>query len=359
MQLKLSVTTETGAEDITQIVPAYNLSGEYTQCARTLSFGLISSPVDTHVPTVDIPLGAGVRLDMGEKNVFTGNVFTRQKSTDSNTVEITCFDRGIYLKRNKAVYKFTNMTPEDITRRVCADFDIPTGSIIATGVKITRNFVGVTLYQIVQTAYTLASYETGEKYQIRFEGEKLTVLKKDISQQTLILQGGSNLMSLAVTESVEQMVNQVAIFSADETLVGTMRDDALIPLYGLMQEYLKQTKDDDGQAKARRILADNGVIQKITVNNLGNAECITGNAVVVQEPYTKLFGLFWIDADTHTWKNGIYLNKLVLNFRRMMDAQEAGSLPVATYAGGGGSRESGAQDIWEYLWTYGGSERAK
>lgn len=351
MQLKLSVTTAAGTADITGLIPSITWSGEYTQCSRTLTGGILSSPVDTNVPVVDIPLGSGVRFEANGQRRFSGHVFTRQKSTESNTFDITCYDGGFYLKKNRAVYKFTDMTPEDVTRRVCEDFGIPVGALARTGEKITRNFIGVSLYQIIQTAYTLASYKTGDKYHIRFSGDALNVVIKDVSSETLIIQGGSNMMSAAVTESIANMINQVAIYDADENMVGTVKNEELIGLYGLMQEYLKQSKDNDAAVKASKLLEDNGVSQKITINNLGSLECVTGNAVVVREPHTGLYGLFWIDSDTHTWKNGLYLNKLVLNFRRMMDEQEAGSLPTASYSGGGSTNS--VSDKWEYLYKSG------
>lgn len=45
---------------------------------------------------------------------------------------------------------------------------------------------------------------------------------------------------------------------------------------------------------------------------------------MVKEPYTGLSGVFFIDADSHTWKNGIYTNKLTLNFQNLMDEKESG-----------------------------------
>jgi len=328
--------------------PTVNWSGDIAQCGRTLSFGTLTSPVDHNIPKIDIPLGAGVHLAADAQTLFEGYVFSRQKLTDSSTQEITCFDRGIYVKKNTAVYKFTNMTPEAITKRVCDDFEIETGNLASTNVKLSRNFIGVTLYQIIQTVYTLASRATGDAYHIRFEGSKLTVRVKGISQETLVIEGGSNLMSAAVTESIERMVSQVAIYGADDNLLRTVRNEELIKLYGVMQEYMKQGKDEDAEVKAQKLLDENGVSQKLTVNNLGSIECITGSAIVVQEPYTGLHGLFWIDSDVHTWKNGLYLNKLVLNFRRMMDEQEAGSLPTAKYSGSGAKKA--VNEKWEYIY---------
>lgn len=69
--------------------------------------------------------------------------------------------------------------------------------------------------------------------------------------------------------------------------------------------------------------------QTITVDCLGNTANTAGGSVVVREPYTGLYGLFYIDSDVHEWKRGQYYNKLTLNYKRMMDEQEAGSLPNA------------------------------
>ena len=62
--------------------------------------------------------------------------------------------------------------------------------------------------------------------------------------------------------------------------------------------------------------------QTITVDCLGNTANTAGGSVVVREPYTGLYGLFYIDSDVHEWKRGQYYNKLTLNYKRMMDEQE-------------------------------------
>jgi hypothetical protein len=344
-QISLAVSTADSASDITQLLTSVNWSGDIAQCGRTLSFSVAASPVDKNIPEIDLPLGAGVSFWADGQALFEGHVFTRQKLTGSSTMEITCFDRGIYLKRNKATYKFANMAPEAATKRACDDFGIETGSIAQTGIGISRNFVGVPVYQVIQTMYTLASRQTGDMYHIRFDGAKLSVLVKGISPETLIIRGGSNLMSAAATESIERTVTRVAVYGDDDKPLRTVDSAGLISLYGVMQEYLKQAKDEDADAKAQKLLDDNGVSQKVTLDNMGDIRCIAGNAVAVQEPYTGLSGLYWIDSDTHAWKNGLYLNKLALNFRRMMDEQEAGALPEIKASGS----PAAVSDKWEYL----------
>ncbi len=217
-----------------------------------------------------------------------------------------------------------------ITRRICADFGISIGEIVATGVKISRNFLGCSLYDIIQTAYTLASVSTKKKYHIVFRGALLCVVEKKITDNTLVIEGGSNLMDASTSESIENMINQVVIYNKDDKLIKMLKNSEAIKLYGVMQDYLKQPEKEDVTAQAKKLIDDNGEVQKITLNNLGNIANVTGGTVVVREPYTGLYGQFFIDSDVHTWKNGIYLNKLVVNFKNMMDEKDVGALPNKT-----------------------------
>lgn len=344
--IKLLLTNSDGTQDITQLVESITWAGDIMQCARTLDFQFLSSPTDKNIPVIKCELGNTVQLKHNDMDLFEGVVFDRQKGTENSLISIGCCDFGIYLKRNEGTYKFTNMTPEAITKRVCADFGIEVGSLPATNVKISRNFIGVSLYQIIQTAYTLAADRTGKKYMIRFKGRRLNVIEKGITDETVVIEAGSNLMSASVSESISGMVNQVTIYDKNDKLVATQSNSEAIKLYGLMQSYLRVTEGVDAIARAKKILEDNGVSQKITVNNLGNIANIAGNTVVVREPHTGLYGLFYIDADAHTWKRGQYYNKLVLNFRNIMDEQEVGLLPNKS-----GDQTSGEK--WQYLYKPG------
>jgi hypothetical protein len=339
---KLSIKNSKGNYDITKLVESTTMSGDYQQCARTLGFSPVSSYTDKNIPVVAFELGSLVRLENDSKTLFEGFIFERQKDTGSSIINNTCYDRGIYLKRNEGTYKFKNTTPEAITRRLCSDFGIQMGSLASTGIKISRNFIGVSLYKIIQTAYTLASEQNGKHYIIRFSGSKLNVFEKKINNETLIIEGGSNLMSASTTESISNMINQVAIYNAEDKLIGTIKDADAIKLYGLMQSYIKQSKGEDVSQKAKNLILDNGISQKISIDNLGNHACLTGGTVVVREPYTGIYGLFYIDSDIHTWKKGQYYNKLTLNFKNIMDEQEAGSLPNKN-----GEKTKG--ETWKYI----------
>ena len=328
--MQIRITTAKGTYDVTNLVPTVKWSGDYQQAARALDFSVLASASDKSIPVVDCPLGAGVQLLNSGKALFDGFIVSRTKSTEASKIELSCYDRGLYLKRNKASYKFSAATPEAITAKIAADFGFTVGAVAITGVPVSRIFDGTSLYDMMATAYTLAGRTTKKAYHIGFRGAKLYVTVKEPNDRTLIIRGGSNLIAASTSESIEKMVNAVAIYDANGNHVRTVENADTIKLYGRMQEALKQSKTDDKASEAQKLLDDNGVSQKITVDCLGNTANVTGGSVVVQEPYTGLYGLFYIDSDVHEWKRGNYYNKLVLNFKAMMDEKEAGSLPNAS-----------------------------
>jgi len=347
----MSIKLYINSVDITELVQSTSWSGDYQQCARVLEFGLASSYTDKNLPVIKCELGARITFVQDKTTLFEGFIFERQKDTGSSIINVTCYDRGIYLKKNEASYKFKGVTPEAIVKKICKDFDIETGSIASTGISINRNFIGVSLYNIIMTTYTLAAEKTGKQYMIRFDKDKLKVIEKKVTDETLIIEGGSNLMSASITESITNMINQVIIYNSKDVLIKKQKNDEYIKLYGLMQSYIKQSDGDDVTSKAKKMLDDNGVNQKITLNNLGNIANVTGGTVVVREPFTGLYGLFYIDADVHTWKLGQYYNKLSVNFKSIMDKQEAGTLPNKD-----GSKTKGKDksSTWDYIYKPGG-----
>ena len=61
--------------------------------------------------------------------------------------ECTAYDRGLYLKKNETYLAVRNQTPEAVTAQICREFGIKPGSLAATGIRLSRNFLGVSLYR--------------------------------------------------------------------------------------------------------------------------------------------------------------------------------------------------------------------
>lgn len=308
-------------EHITELVQAKTWSGSYTDCARQLTFSAL--------PEALLETGGMARLYHGADILFSGHIVSKERDSLGQTIGCTALDNGLYLKRNSTCLSVRNQTPEAITRQLCAEFGVPCGTLAATGVPLSRNFLGTSLYQIIQTMYTLAAEQTGRQYQVRFQSNHLYVVEKAIGAESIRLVPGSNLVWCRSSESIEHMVNRVAVYNDQYQLVAAYDSpEGYAALYGLMQQALKASDRENPEASAREILRENGISTTITAQCIGNPKLVTGNAVVVHEPVTGTDGVFWITADSHTVTRGIYQTKLSLDFRNLMDKQTAGSVPT-------------------------------
>lgn len=322
--LKLLIRHGSTVYNATGLFDSLTNAGSYSSVARTLDFERLSPRNDKAQPTVPAAIGDHVQFFVGADLQFDGYIFSVSRDSGGETASVGCFDRGIYLKRNEAAYRFAGKMPEDITRQICRDFGIQVGTLAKTGIPIHRNFPGVSLYKIIQTAYSLAAERTGERYMLRFRGDQLEVIVREGSGATVVIAPGSNLLTATVNESAEQAVSQVAIYNSNGSLIRVRRNEDLTALIGCMQRYLQTAQNRDVDAEAAAILEDNDVRRTVTVEALGDHSLIAGGNVIVREPVTGLYGLYWIDSDTHTWKGGVHRTKLGLNLRKIMDKVSAG-----------------------------------
>lgn len=323
--MRVQATTAAGTADITQMLTSYNWSGTKKRLARSMELSQVTAEADPALPRLDLPNGTAVALlrDDGTR-CFSGYVVKRSRSSDSHVITYTCLDRGMYVAGNEGWYRFSRVTPEAAARRVCADFGIPVGRLTATGVEVSRKFAGVSLHQIVAAMYTKAAEQTGRRYHLCMEDEAFSVLERP-GTASVTLAPKVNIMASSIAESIESLRNSVAIYSDQGALVRTIDDGESVKLYGLLQHALIQRRGGDAAAEARAYLEDNGVQQTVTVDCLGDDRLVTGGAVLVRQTGAGVAGLFWIDADSHQWKNGQHVTKLTLNFRNLMDKSKAGT----------------------------------
>lgn len=307
--------------EVTEIVTEVTISGEYRSCSRSCTFGIVHGYSDPRTQILQMEVGDVFKVIDKDKVLFQGPIWTKTKETDGKTLDYTAKDYGVYLTKNKASYSFKNMKADAIARKVCNDFGIQIGSLSFGAQPISRIFNGCSLYDIIMTAYTLGGGD--KKYYVIFEGELLYVLEKG-KKECDPLENGVNLLTSSVSESLESMVNRVRVYGKEDKLLKEFSEEENAKLYGFMTEVIRiSSEDEDYTKRAKKTL--NGVERKINVSNFGNSQYITGKKVTVQEPYTGLSGIFFIDGDSHTWKNGIYTNKLTLNFQNLMDEKEGGT----------------------------------
>lgn len=323
MEYELLLTPPGGGSprDLSGLVQTLSWSGNVDQVARELT-GTLCVPRDGSVEPPALEEGAHLTLRWDGAARFIGPLLSATTSSQDTLVDISALDRGRFLVKNEGWYKFGSVTPEAATRTLARDYGIPVKSLVATGVSVSRKFPGTALDKIVKTLYAMAGERTGKRYLIRFTGEgELEVVERPTAADLSIV----STMGVTNTWDITDLQNSVAIRTDTGALVRRVEDGASVARNGRLEHVILQRSGQDAGQEAQAWLRDHGLSQKLTVETLGDPRLISGEAVRLRDTGSGVSGLFWIDADTHTWKNGQYFCKVTLNFRNLLDDTSAGS----------------------------------
>lgn len=328
--------------DVTQLVQSLSWSGSIRQTARELTARL-AVPREGGTALTELAEGAALILMEGETRLFTGQLLDASTDSRSSAVQLSALDGGRFLAGNQGWYRFTGSTPEEAAAQVCRDFGIPTGRLAATGVPLRRRFPGTSLDDIITTMYTLAGEQNGRRYLLRFTGEgALEVVSKAETP------GMELVRTMGVTNrwSVEDLCNSVAIYTREGQLAGREEDSASQALNGRLERAMVQKGGTDARAEAQAWLADHGLRQTVTAEILDPPAALrTGEAVLLRDNGSGAAGAFWVDGDTHTWRDGLHTGRFTLNFRNLMNRTQAGQEEKED----GGQKGPGAPEASEGL----------
>ncbi len=317
--------------DYTPLVKKITWSGGYDQGARKVELEVLKPRYDKEAADVNLGLGSNVTLLDNGNQIFTGNIIEQDFDSSNDTLYYYALDEGNYLLRNKNVYNFTGATPKEIAEKVAKDCSIKINEIANPKVKLDLLFVGASCYEIIMTAYTEASKQTGKKYMVLFYDNKLNVIEKGTILIPTKISEKDNLIGANYTESIANMINKVKIIQNNEYMSSVKaainNDD--IESYGTFSDIYEVTTTNtssevninDVQEKAKQMLV--GVEQTATVAIYGNSTFISGYAVNVYDSHTGLNQKFYIDQDTHTFENGQHKVELTLNYKNIMNEVSA------------------------------------
>lgn len=318
------ILTAPGGEsrDLAQLIQSITWSGSDLQTARQLSASL-AVPRDGSVEPPALEEGAQITFRLsGQGDLLTGPLLSVTTTSQSSVVDLSALDYGRFLVGNDGWYQFSGAAPETAVATICQDFGIRAGNLAKTGVMVSRKFPGVSLDKMIRSLYALASQQNGKRYLIRFTGGGALEVVEKPSSATLEIK---STMSVTNTWDISKLQNSVAIYTDKGAFVRRVEDAASVAVNGRLEHVLTQKSGEDAGAGAEQWLEDNGLQQNLTVETLGDPRLISGNAVRLRDTGSGVTGLFWIESDTHTWKNGQYLTKVKLNFRNLANESIAGS----------------------------------
>lgn len=301
--------------DITQLVNNVKWSGDKTKACRTLSFNFLKTK------EYDIELGDhAVLLNDSDKELYRGVILKRGISQD-NIRSISSYDYLFYFANNKDTFVYENMRADEIFNDICGRFQISVGEAANTGYVISNYTVSNRiLYDVAIEILSITYKQTGERYYLRAEGDKVNLIKRKDQVYDWVLQTGSNISAYSFDENAEKLVSKVKLVyedSNDKTeLISEEEDGDLITKFGVLQhsekitDVLNQSQLDQ---RAKTILKEMGMVESsFKISCLGIDEVITGSAVKVTIPSLNINKQYYIDSDNHTFNDGVHMMDLQL-----------------------------------------------
>lgn len=322
MAIKLTCYKDGETYDITQLVQSITWSGDINSCSRKLEFKIVSSASDMSIPKFNIPLSSLITFYENDKELFRGFVFEREKSSDSTSMSFLCYDYAERLNKIKVSYNIKNKTANEILEMVLKDYGIKQAPFTIGTTKIKKIFIGTTIYEMIQTAYTYQSKSDNKRYMIFANRDSIGVREKGKSVLQVKFEEGKNIIGTTSKESISNMINKVIIVNDDGSKKSEVKNDDLIKVHGLFQDVYEVEEGKDSTSEAKAMLKD--IERTMSLSGYGDNTCITGFGVKVLDKITGMAGLFYIDADTHTWEGGNYTIDLELNLQNIMTEVEAG-----------------------------------
>lgn len=304
-------------KDLSELLPQITWSGDTKQVARQLAFSIVQKDTDKFLPDVDISEGSEVVLQEDGEVLFGGIVFDIEKSA-SGTVTCTAFDLMFYIN-NSEISEIFDAAPEVIANQVCTGLGVPFGGAVATGINVYVPCLGKAAYEAIMMAYTAASRQNGKKYLPVIRNiNQVCVIEKG-TPCGVTLDGTDNLMDASYKTSLQNAVNQVLITDKSGAVTGKVQDEKS-PLPGTVQRIYKQEDGKDAATEAKALLQ--GLEQSASVTAFSDVRAVAGMSIIVREPVSGLRGLFYIEADSHTFGGAKDEMQLTLAFQNMMDEKE-------------------------------------
>lgn len=284
---------------------------------------IINAPYDPNMNKLpEIASGDFLSLEDGNE-IFYGQFRGIERSSETGTITYNASDMMHHLLKSKGKYNFKNLTPEEITLMVCRDIGMETGQIASTGVVIKSMLCDSdSYYDIIMKAYTKAYKTNGIKYMCIIRNKRLEVIEKGSLVYGITISDKVNLVNASISESTENIVNLVKVFDGKGNQIGEVRNDLSIEKYGIYQEIYTVESGIEPNTAAQKLLKEPE--QTLSIEVIGNVNCMAGSAVVVMDTTTKMQGMYWIKSDRHTWQGGVHTMQLDLLYKDMMDEKNAG-----------------------------------
>ena len=321
IEVKTLIVSPQGATtDISDIVGDINLSGSIKESTRTLSFKALRADIDKNFEAYNVSLGDRAVFyeikDGKPIKFFEGVIWSKATKDNSVDLDITCYDRAIYLNKNEANGQvFADMSADEVARTIINDLGLVVGVLAKTG-KYSYNLRGLTAYDAIMAAYTKDSEKTGKQYKLVdidgkinvFEaGEEHPVILEELDEPVV-----GKLIDVSYHESLDELVNEVKAIEDEkkDEKKEAGKDAKSQERFGKIQKVLKG--DSSGVAGLMK-----GAKTEVEVSCIGDWDMVAGKSIELKS--SIISGKFYIESDSHKLDDAVHIVDLKLTSELEMD----------------------------------------
>lgn len=317
--ISLIITKGEQGYDVTQLVEQITWKGRKGSSSRTLTVKLIDDDGYKHARSgIDVEQGHQCIFKYNGSELFRG-IIMKQTQTNKKTMTFTVYDNGIYLANNKDTFTYENKTATEVFKDCCTRFGLPMGEVANCTYKIPELTKSkTTAFDAIADALSLDFDATGIRHYVASEKGKIKLLTRRENIMQWVIEVGQNLTSYSYTRSIEDIKTRVKMVSKEGTTLAEKSNAALEKKIGVFQEI---DKPDESLTTAQindlisSILDEKSTPERtLSVEAVGIAEVISGIGVYIIIPELNLSRTFYVDEDTHTFKDNLHTMSLKLNY---------------------------------------------
>ncbi len=320
-----SKTSETEFTDISDFVSGVRVSGASKECTRSLNFKLLRGDFEETLPNISLKLGDAITMkeidedSKKEIEFFKGVVWTKKVADNDVAIDVTCYDKAIYLNNNEPdTQVFTQKKPEEVASQVIGELGLNVGEL-ASGSLDDYNLRGLNGYDAIMAAYTKESEKTGKKFKLVFKDDKVNVYEDnqevDVVLEELNEPVVGKLLNTSYSETLDDVVNEVKAIEDEKK--DEKKEKKSNPKsqanFGTMQKIVKGKPAD-----IAGILKD--AKKEVDVECIGNWEMITGKSITLKSSIVS--GKFYIVSDEHNLNDAVHTCSLKLSTDYEMDEKK-------------------------------------
>lgn len=315
--INLIIVKGTQGYDVTDLVQQVKWSGRKGSSSRYIEVSMLDDEDRASRAEINVEQGHQCIFSYNGAELFRG-IIMRQQQTGRKQLTFKAYDNGIYLANNKDTFNYTNKTLTEIFKDICSRFGILYSDCVSTNYKIPElTKPKTTAFDALCDAMSQTYGASGQRYYIDSQKGSLRLLRRRENIMQWVIETGTNIISYTNSISIEKVKTRVKLLSDEGTVLAEKSNTALEKAIGVMQDIDSPDETLNSaqlQSLVSSMLAEQSTPERsLKIDALGIPEVIAGLGVFVVIPSLNISKTYYVDEDSHIFKDQYHRMSLTLN----------------------------------------------